>query len=57
MAAAAIPHAALTPTRARHVAGRRTCPNPARARAPMPAGPRGSAHAATEATDTLHSAE
>jgi hypothetical protein len=32
MAAAAIPHAALTPTRAGHVAGRRTCTNPARAR-------------------------
>jgi hypothetical protein len=39
MAAAAIPHAALTPTRARHVAGRRTCTNPARARLPCPPNP------------------
>jgi hypothetical protein len=53
MAAAAIPHAALTPTRARHAAGRRTCTNPGPSPAPMPAEPRGSAHVATEATDTL----
>lgn len=39
MAAAAIPHAALTPTRARHAAGRRTCTNPARARLPCPPNP------------------
>jgi hypothetical protein len=52
MAAAAIPHAALTPTRARHAAGRRTCTNPARARLPCPPNP-AEAHVATEATDTL----
>jgi hypothetical protein len=52
MAAAAIPHAALTPTRARHVAGRRTCTNPARARLPCPPNP-ADAHVATEATGTL----
>ena len=50
MAAAAIPHAALTPTRARHAAGRRTCTNPARARLPCPPNP-AEAHVATEATD------
>ena len=51
MAAAAIPHAALTPTRARHAAGRRTCTNPARARLPCPPNP-ADAHVATEATDS-----